>query len=144
MIRAQGEEIADALGDMCDDLKQYKFTIFKTFSKDGGYTWTAAEPMGFLGSPPHMLLHSSGAIILAYSRRKVGTQGIFVRVSRDGGNTFSKETLIGPEANIWDQGYPSTVELDDGSLVTVYYQRYANDDYCSLLYTKWELSEIVE
>ena len=142
IIRAQGEDIAEALGDMCEDLKQYKFTMFKTFSNDGGRTWTTPEPMGFLGAPPHMLLHSSGALILAYSRRKVGTQGIFVRISHDGGKTFGEETLIGPEAHVWDQGYPSTIELDDGSLVTVYYQRYENDDFCSILYTKWELSEV--
>jgi Neuraminidase (sialidase) len=142
LIRAQGEEIAPALGDMCDDLKQYKFTMFKTFSNDGGHTFTAPEPIGFLGAPPHMVELSTGEIVLTYSRRKVGTQGIFARVSRDGGKTFGKETLIGPEAYIWDQGYPSTVELDDGTLVTVYYQRYENDSYCSLLYTKWKLSKI--
>jgi hypothetical protein len=37
---------------------------------------------------------------------------------------------------------PDIEELDDGTLVTVYYQRYENDSYCSLLYTKWKLSEI--
>lgn len=142
IIRAQGDEIADALGEMNDDLKEYKFTMFKSFSKDGGLSWSDPEPMGFLGAPPHMLLHSSGAIVLTYSRRKVGTQGIFARVSLDNGKTFGEETLIGPEAYVWDQGYPSTVELDDGSLVTVYYQRYGEDKFCSLLYTKWELNEL--
>jgi Neuraminidase (sialidase) len=142
IIRAQGEEIADALGDMNDELKQNKFTMFKTFSHDGGKTWSDPEPMGFLGAPPHLLLHSSGTVILTYSRRKVGTQGIFARVSHDNGKTFGDETLIGPEAYIWDQGYPSTVELDDGSLITVYYQRYENDSFCSLLYTKWTLDEL--
>ena len=111
-------------------------------SDDDGRSWTDPEPMGFLGAPPHMLLHSSGAIILTYSRRKVGTQGVFARVSRDGGVTFGEETLIGPEAYIWDQGYPSTVELDGGSLLTVYYQRYEDDPFCSVLYSKWTLDEI--
>ena len=142
IIRAQGEEIGELLGDMCDDLKKYKFTMFKTFSKDGGVTWTKPEPLGFLGAPAHMLLHSSGAIILTYSRRSVGTQGVFARISYDNGITFGEETLIGPEAFIWDQGYPSTVELNDGSLFTVYYQRYENDTFCSLLYTKWDISEV--
>ena len=143
IIRAQGEEIAPALKDMCDDLKQYKFTMFKTFSYDGGLTWTDPAPMGFLGAPPHLIELSTGEMVLTYSRRKVGTQGIFARVSHDGGKTFGEETLIGPEAHIWDQGYPSTVELDDGTLLTVYYQRYENDDFCSILYTKWKLSEIM-
>ena len=38
-----------------------------------------------------------------------------------------------------DLGYPSTVELDDGSLMTVYYQKYEDDKKTSLLYTKWRL-----
>lgn len=142
MIRLQGEGIDDALGEMNEDLKQYRFTMLKVFSYDGGRSWTEAEPVGFLGAPPHMILHSSGKIILTYSRRKIGTQGIFARISDDGGKTFGKETLIGPEAYIWDQGYPSTIELDDGSLVTAYYQRYENDPFCSVLYTKWNISEI--
>ena len=141
VIRAQGDSIAPVLGEMNDDLKQYKFTMFKTFSKDGGLSWSEPEPMGFLGSPPHMLLHSSGAIVLTYSRRKIGMQGIFARISHDGGKTFGEETLIGPEAYVWDQGYPSTVELDDGSLMTVYYQRYEEDTVCSVLYTKWTIDE---
>ena len=40
-----------------------------------------------------------------------------------------------------DLGYPSTVELDDGSLITVYYQKYEDDKKCSMLYTKWQLEE---
>ena len=67
---------------------------------------------------------------------------MFARVSRDGGVTFGEETLIGPEAYIRDQGYPSTVELDGGSLLTVYYQRYEDDPFCSVLYSKWTLDEI--
>ena len=38
---------------------------------------------------------------------------------------------------------PAGVDVQiDGTLITVYYQRYENDTYCSLLYTKWKLSEI--
>jgi sialidase-1 len=38
-----------------------------------------------------------------------------------------------------DLGYPSTVELSDGSLLTVYYQKYAGDEKCSILQTRWRL-----
>jgi hypothetical protein len=38
-----------------------------------------------------------------------------------------------------DLGYPSSVELSDGSILTVYYQKQAGDKFCSILYTKWEL-----
>ena len=43
----------------------------------------------------------------------------------------------------WDMGYPSTVELQDGSLLTAYYQKYQEGDVidkkASFLYTKWQL-----
>ena len=39
-----------------------------------------------------------------------------------------------------DLGYPSSVELDDGSLLTLYYQkRESSQEKCSLLWTRWKL-----
>ena len=43
------------------------------------------------------------------------------------------------EAPSWDHGYPSSVELSDGSILTVYYQRYRDDAFASILQTRWEL-----
>jgi hypothetical protein len=39
----------------------------------------------------------------------------------------------------FDHGYPSTVEMPDGSLMTSYYQMYENDVVTSILGTRWEL-----
>jgi len=33
--------------------------------------------------------------------------------------------------------------LDDGSLISVYYQQYADDGYTSILYTNWHLERII-
>lgn len=111
-------------------------------SDDGGKSWSEIMPIGNCGAPPHFLLHSSGAIILSYGRRKAPF-GQRVRISYDGGETFAKEVVIRDDATHGDLGYPSTVELADGSLLTVYYQSANNDDsYRSLLYTKWSLNEI--
>ena len=38
-----------------------------------------------------------------------------------------------------DLGYPATVELGDGSLFTVYYQKAAPGEKCSLLWSRWKL-----
>lgn len=120
----------------------YKFSMYTCFSQDGGQTWTRPTCLGICGSPPHLMLHSSGAVILSYARRNSDTNGIRAMISHDGGKTFGPEIVIGPECSIWDLGYPATVELDDGSLYTVYYQRYEQDLYTSLLYTKWSLDEL--
>ena len=38
-----------------------------------------------------------------------------------------------------DLGYPATCELDDGTLMTVYYQKQHPGENCSILYTRWKL-----
>jgi|GEM_PF-2200825 len=48
------------------------------------------------------------------------------------------------EARMWQimclpGGYPATVELGDGSLFSVYYQKAAANEHCSLLWSRWEL-----
>ena len=62
-------------------------------------------------------------------------------VSFDCGKTWADEYVLhnAKNENDGDLGYPSTVELEDGSLMTVYYQKYDNDEKCSTLFTKWQL-----
>ena len=113
------------------------FTMYKTESIDGGKTWSECTPTGISGSPPHLLKHSSGAVILTYARREqpFGERAV---ISCDNGESWSEERIIS-EAKSSDIGYPSSVELSDGSILTVYYQQYENDDFPSLLYTRWTI-----
>ena len=116
-------------------------TIHICHSDDGGKSWSDPKPLGNCGAPPHFLLHSSGAVILSYGRRKAPF-GQRALISYDGGETFTREIELRGDATRGDLGYPSTVELDDGSLITVYYQSAKNEDpFRSLLYTKWRLNE---
>lgn len=113
------------------------FTIYLCRSSDGGVTWTEPQPTGIDGSPPHLMLHSSGAVIMTYARRAEPYSERAV-ISYDGGKSFGKEIILSTGKND-DLGYPSTVELDDGSLLTVYYQYDSRDDYASVMYTKWNI-----
>lgn len=118
------------------------FTVYLCHSDNGGRSFTEPKPLGNSGSPPHFMMHSSGAVILSYGRRKAPF-GQRVMISYDGGETFTKEVTLRDDSPNADIGYPTTVELNDGSLITVYYQSAKNDDpYRSLLYTKWRLDEI--
>lgn len=118
----------------------FGFTVYTFFSDDGGLSWSVPEPTGICGSPPHLLVHSSGAVIMTYGRR-VHPEGERARISLDGGKTFGTEISLGFEGDTWDLGYPSSVELDDGSILTAYYQRFPGDNYCSVLGTKWKIGE---
>lgn len=115
-------------------------TTFLTRSSDGGKTWSTPRELAGTGIPAHLLLHSSGAIVMTYGRR-YGVRGEYARVSYDNGTTWSEDIFISPEAPDWDLGYPSSTELSDGSVLTVYYQKYPGDSHNSILYTKWALPE---
>lgn len=130
MIRAEGPTLP------------FTFTLFTCTSQDGGKTWTKPVCLNTCGAPPHLFRHSSGAIILTYGRRHNGPSGVRARISRDNGQTFGEEILLGKEIDYWDLGYPSTAELPDGTLITTYYQRYEEDSFNSILYTKWSLDEV--
>ncbi len=116
------------------------FTVYTTFSDDGGYTWSMPECINVNGSPPHLLVHSSGAVICSYACREEEYKSERACVSYDGGETWTEDYELNNEVPYCDLGYPATVELADGSLLTVYYQCYPGDDFCSVLQTKWKLN----
>lgn len=120
-----------------------KDTVYTTFSDDGGRTWSMPECIGVSGLPPHLLVHSSGAVICSYARRGgPGNSSQRAAVSYDGGETWAEDYVIDDTGAHWDLGYPATVELSDGSLLSVYYQCLNDtDDFCSILSTKWRLEK---
>ncbi len=137
MIRAQGDGIVG--GRFQGDGWDYTgYTLYSTVSEDGGKTWSEMTPTGLSGNPGHLLLHSSGALILTYGRRET-PYGERAAVSYDLGRTWADEYIIDDRSDTHDLGYPSTVELDDGSLFSVYYQKCEGDSYCSTLCTNWKL-----
>lgn len=116
------------------------FKIYTTFSKDGGKNWERANLLDLCGAPPHMLKHSSGALIMVYGRR-MDPMGQYALVSYDNGRTWGEDFIVSPPAPDWDQGYPSSVELSDGEILTIYYQKFPGDTHNSILYTRWSLPE---
>ncbi len=98
------------------------FTLYQSVSDDNGKTWS--KPRQIIkddsGAPAHLFLHSSGTLISAFSRRAM-PYGIRVIFSSDGGETWSDEHILYENRCSDDLGYPSTVELNDGSLLTVFY-----------------------
>jgi sialidase-1 len=114
------------------------FSLLQTESSDGGATWSIPRPLGFHGSPPHLLRHSSGTLILSYGYRQ-GPYGQSAAFSRDEGRTWDHDWIIRDDGLDLDLGYPSTVELADGSLFMVYYQKVQREESCSLLWSRWRL-----
>jgi len=127
--------------DMHEDAGEFRnFNIVQTESNDGGLTWSEVKPLGFHGSPPHLLRHSSSKLIMTYGYR-MEPFGQRVAISSDEGATWEHDWVIRDDGPSSDLGYPSTVELPDGSLISVYYQQAAADEHCSLLWSHWTLPE---
>lgn len=115
------------------------FTMYTTYSDDGGRTWTPIQHLDVSGAPPHLMLHSSGAVILSFGRREE-PYGERALISYDGGETWEDEYII-RDAFSTDLGYPASVELNDGSILTVYYQKPDESTPPSILYSRWTLGK---
>lgn len=114
------------------------FTIYQSESTDGGKTFTKPhqilEDLG--GSPAHLMVHSSGKLISVYGYREA-PYGIRVMFSDDEGETWDTDWVIDAQGQSGDLGYPATVELKDGSLLTIYYEN--TDGESSIKQNIWKL-----
>ena len=72
-----------------------------------------------------------------HRRKPFGNQA---RVSSDHGKTWTDPVIVSGDGVGGDLGYPTTVQLDDGSLVTVWYEKMAGSTLAVLRQTKWKLS----
>ncbi len=110
----------------------------QTRSKDGGKTWEPITPTSLSGLPPHLLVLKDGRLLAVYGRRRTdrGGFGEYASISSDGGHTWNVEIKLSGAANN-DLGYPASVELDDGTILTVYYQQPPAGGKPCIMATKW-------
>ncbi len=114
------------------------FSIVQTESYDNGQTFENWRVLGFHGSPPQLLQHSSGAVIMSYGYR-AEPFGCRARVSADEGKTWGEEIILCDDALSSDVGYPCTVEAKDGGLLTIYYKQAKDDKNKCIYYKKWRI-----
>ena len=90
-------------------------------SEDDGRTWTLREKLTDAQQHPgHLLRLRDGTLLLTYGNREE-PKGVDIRVSRDEGETWSR--AFRAVDFIGDGGYPSSVQLADGRILTAYYAR---------------------
>lgn len=112
--------------------------IYQTRSLNGITEWETPKSLGIAGAPPHLFRHSSGKLICVYGRREK-PYAEEVIISEDEGETWSAPRCIDNDAVSPDLGYPSSVELKDGRILTAYYQKDQDEERPNLKYTIWEL-----
>ncbi|MDA7881460.1 glycoside hydrolase [Akkermansiaceae bacterium] len=113
--------------------------ILQCESKDGGQTWTTPHAIGVWGLPSFLTRLRDGRLLMTYGyrRKPFGNQA---RLSEDHGQTWSEPVIISDDGVSGDLGYPSTVELGDGSLLTVWYEKLAKSQFAVLRQARWQLS----
>ena len=99
------------------------FTTYQSVSTDFGKTFSKPEPLLSLygGAPAHLLRLSDGRIISVYGYREA-PYGIRYMISDDEGEHWKTDLVLDDSAETADLGYPASVELSDGRILTVYYQ----------------------
>lgn len=107
-------------------------------SADGGKTWSAPKSIGVWGLPSHLLRLADGRLVMTYGYRRppFGNQA---RVSVDQGRSWSEPIVISSDGAGGDLGYPSTVELTGGTLLTVWYEQLKDSPRAVLRQARWTL-----
>ena len=72
-----------------------------------------------------------------YRRAPFGNQA---RISEDQGRTWSEPLTVSADGVGGDLGYPSTVELEDGTLLSVWYEKMKTLPHAVLRQAHWRLT----
>ncbi len=115
-----------------------KGETLQTESTDVGRTWSEPHPIGVWGLPSHLLRLRDGRLLMTYGHRRApfGNQA---RLSIDNGKSWSEAMIISGDGIGGDLGYPSTVELADGTLLTVWYEKMKEPKLAVLRQARWTL-----
>ena len=104
----------------CRTLRDAHLRLFR--SRDDGLTWGDEGPLTLPRQhPAHLLRLADGRILLVYGMRNQGLYGIGARLSPDDGATWGPPRLLVGLDDATDGGYPSSVQMPDGTIVTAYY-----------------------
>lgn len=110
----------------------------QTVSKDGGETWSTPRSIGVWGIPAFLNRLQDGRLLMTYGYRRAPL-GVQARVSDDCGETWSDPLVLYGDATSGDLGYPATVQLDDGSLFTIWYEKMQGSWFARLRCKRWKL-----
>lgn len=100
--------------------------IYMTYSDDYGKTWVPYWKTEMIGHPVDLIQLNDGRIMATYgirNDRHAQPGGIRACFSNDNGKTWdiSTEVQIRNDFLNWDVGYPESLQLPDGKILTVYY-----------------------
>jgi hypothetical protein len=113
--------------------------LWQGVSRDGGRTWSARKT-AVKGHPPSGLVAlADGRLVLTYGYRHP-PYGIRAVISHDEGLTWdgAHVVVLRNDGAGYDLGYPSSMQLDDSTILTVYY--FTDDEQVThIAGTRWQV-----
>ncbi len=97
-----------------------------TWSDDDGKTWAPVKKTAMIGHPADLIELKDGRLMATYGIRPgvhAAPGGIRACFSSDNGETWDIKTEIPLRGDLpnWDVGYPESLIMPDGKVMTVYY-----------------------
>ena len=95
--------------------------MWQNVSDDGGVTWTEPKQVPFWGYPGYPIQLTNGDLLVTYAHRRHPV-GVRACVSSDDGDSWDidNEKVIRNDSLPKGVGYPQSVELADGNILSVY------------------------
>ena len=107
--------------------------LLQLWSDDGGKTWTEPIKTDIWGHPAHLMKLNDGRILCSHGYRR-DPRGVRAVFSEDGGETWDVANSVilrddstghspyrGEGTGAGDVGYPVSLQLPDGDVLTAYY-----------------------
>ncbi|MDD3725593.1 MAG: sialidase family protein [Candidatus Ratteibacteria bacterium] len=96
--------------------------LYQSESIDGGKSWTIAKRTDIWGYPANLLTLRDGRVLCTYGYRR-SPYGVRGCLSYDGGKSWNlkNEIIIRSDGEHGDLGYPSSIEIGNNKILTVYY-----------------------
>ncbi len=111
-------------------------------SEDDGRTWrrrfALTQPGQITG---HLTRLADGRVLLSYGNRNRNNYGVDARVSDDEGKTWSPPFRLA-HSPYSDSGYPASVPLPGGLVVTAYYTKLSSDFHYEMRVVRWDPREV--
>jgi len=105
-----------------DGRKRHSIDLYR--SEDQARTWRHFSRITQPDQHPGDLLKlADGRILLTYGDRRGSDSGVHARLSVDEGLNWSPEIRLAGPFTDRDSGYPSSVQLADGTIVTAFYAK---------------------
>ncbi len=115
----------------------HRLETLQTESLDGGRSWSAVRAIGVWGYPSFLMRAGDGRLVCSVSHRRE-PRGVHVSFSDDHGETWSTQQALNGDS-VGDFGYPSTVEMEPGVFLTMWYDGVLGGGKTGLRCARWSV-----